>query len=79
VDKSAMLHQLRISGQEKRLDLLFHKRLMDDELPLSIGGGIGQSRVGMFMLRKAHIGEISAGIWPESMVHLCKAHGIQLL
>lgn len=79
VDKSALVHQLHLSGQEKRLSLLFHKRLMEDELPLSIGGGIGQSRVGMFMLRKAHIGEISAGIWPESMVHLCKAHGIQLL
>jgi aspartate--ammonia ligase len=52
---------------------------MEDELPLSIGGGIGQSRVGMFLLRKAHIGEISAGIWPEEMVHVCKAHGIQLL
>lgn len=79
VDKKALLHQLRMRGQEKRLDLLFHKRLMEDELPLSIGGGIGQSRVGMFLLHKAHIGEISAGIWPEQMVHLCKAHGIQLL
>lgn len=79
VDKRALLHQLQLTGQEKRLDLLFHKTLMEDELPLSIGGGIGQSRVGMFMLRKAHIGEISAGLWPESMVHLCKAHGIQLL
>lgn len=79
VDKEALLHQLHLKGQEKRLNLLFHKRLMEDELPLSIGGGIGQSRVGMFLLRKAHIGEISAGIWPEEMVHICKAHGIQLL
>jgi aspartate--ammonia ligase len=79
VDKAALLHQLKLRGQEKRLNLLFHKRLMEDELPLSIGGGIGQSRVGMFLLRKAHIGEISAGIWPEEMVHVCKAHGIQLL
>lgn len=79
VDKEVLLKQLHIKGQEKRLHLLFHSRLMDGELPLSMGGGIGQSRVGMFMLRKAHIGEISAGIWPEEMVHLCKAHGIQLL
>lgn len=79
VDKNALVHQLHLKGQEKRLNLLFHKRLMEDELPLSIGGGIGQSRVGMFLLRKAHIGEISAGIWPEEMVHLCRAHGIQLL
>ena len=79
VDKKALLHQLRLRGQEKRLHLLFHKRLMEDELPLSIGGGIGQSRTGMFLLRKAHVGEISAGIWPEEMVHVCRAHGIQLL
>lgn len=79
VDRTALLRQLHLKGQEKRLNLLFHKRLMEDELPLSIGGGIGQSRVGMFLLRKAHIGEISAGIWPEEMVHLCRAHGIQLL
>lgn len=79
VDKKALLHQLRLRGQEKRLHLLFHKRLMEGELPLSIGGGIGQSRVGMFLLRKAHVGEISAGIWPEEIMHICKAHGIQLL
>ncbi len=79
VDTESLVKQLRIKGQEKRLHLLFHHRLMEGELPLSMGGGIGQSRVGMFMLRKAHIGEISAGIWPEEMVFLCKAHGIQLL
>lgn len=79
VDRAALLRQLKLRGQEKRLELLFHKRLMEDELPLSMGGGIGQSRVGMFLLQKAHIGEISAGIWPEEMVHVCRAHGIQLL
>lgn len=79
VDKKALVHQLRLRGEEKRLDFLFHKKLMNGELPLSIGGGIGQSRVAMFLLRKAHVGEISAGIWPEAMVHLCKAHGIHLL
>jgi aspartate--ammonia ligase len=79
VDKKALLHQLNIRGQQKRLDLLYHRTLMADQLPLTMGGGIGQSRVGMFLLRKAHVGEISAGIWPEEMVHVCKAHGIQLL
>lgn len=79
VDKKALLHQLHLEGQERRLDLLFHRRLMEDQLPLSMGGGIGQSRVAMFLLRKAHIGEVSAAIWPEEMVHVCKAHGIQLL
>jgi aspartate--ammonia ligase len=79
VDKKALLHQLEITNQEHRLELLFHQRLVNDELPLSIGGGIGQSRIGMFFLRKAHIGEISAGMWPEEMVHLCKAHNIRLL
>ncbi|MEO6681488.1 MAG: aspartate--ammonia ligase [Ginsengibacter sp.] len=79
VDKKALLHQLNLKGQQKRLDLLYHRTLMEDQLPLTMGGGIGQSRVGMFFLRKAHVGEISAGIWPEEMVHVCKAHGIQLL
>lgn len=79
VDIEPLLKQLHITGQEKRLHPLFHHRLMEDELLLSMGGGIGQSRVGMFMLRKAHVGEISAGIWPEEMVHVCKAHGIRLL
>jgi len=79
VDKKALLHQLHLRSKEKRLELLFHKRLMEGQLPLSMGGGIGQSRVGMFLLRKDHIGEISAGIWPVEMVHLCNVHGIQLL
>lgn len=79
VDQKALLHQLQLRGQEKNLSLLFHQRLMEGELPLSMGGGLGQSRIGMFLLRKAHIGEISAGIWPEEMVHLCKAHDIHLL
>ncbi|MBN9350252.1 MAG: aspartate--ammonia ligase [Chitinophagaceae bacterium] len=79
VNKESLVRQLRIRGQEKRLELLFHKRMMNDELPLTMGGGIGQSRVAMFLLRKAHIGEISAGLWPEEMVHLCKSYGIQLL
>jgi len=67
VNRDVLLEQLRISGQESRKDLYFHKRLLNGELPQSIGGGIGQSRLCMFFLRKGHIGEIQAGIWPHEM------------
>lgn len=79
VDKETLLRQLSLKDQNQRQELLFHQLLLNDELPLSIGGGIGQSRIGMYFLRKAHIGEVSAGLWPEEMVHLCKAHDIRLL
>lgn len=79
VDKEALLRQLKQEGEEKRLELYFHKRLMNDTLPLSIGGGIGQSRLCMFYLRKAHIGEIQASIWPEDMRQECNAHNIHLI
>ena len=74
-----MQEQLRISGKEDRLELYFHKRLMNDTLPLSIGGGIGQSRLCMFFLRKAHIGEIQASIWPEEVIAECKKENIVLI
>ena len=79
VNKEALLKQLKEEGEEKRLELYFHKRLMDDTLPLSISGGIGQSRLCMFFLRKAHIGEIQASIWPEQMREECKALNIPLI
>lgn len=79
VNKEALLKQLREEGEEKRLELYFHKRLMDDALPLSIGGGIGQSRLCMFYLRKAHIGEIQASIWPEDMRQECLEHNMPLI
>ncbi len=79
VDKTALARQLKLSGQEQRLKLRFHQRLMNGELPLSIGGGIGQSRLCMFFLRKAHIGEIQASIWPEDMIAECKRSNIVLL
>ncbi len=63
----------------QRKDLFFHRRLLNDELPLSIGGGIGQSRLCMFYLRKAHIGEIQSSLWPREMVEQCQAHNITLL
>lgn len=79
VDKPALLRQLKLSGQEHRLEYKFHRRLMNDELPLSIGGGIGQSRLCMLYLRKAHIGEIQASIWPDEMIAECKRNNIILL
>ena len=79
VDKEALQRQLKEENEEERLKLYFHKRLMDDTLPLSIGGGIGQSRLCMFYLRKAHIGEIQASIWPEDMRKECEELDIHLI
>jgi aspartate--ammonia ligase len=79
VDKVVLVRQLKLSQKEHRLKLMFHQRLMNDELPLSIGGGIGESRLCMLYLRKAHIGEIQASIWPEEMIAECKKNNIILL
>lgn len=79
VDKEALLRQLEETGKQDRLKLYFHKRLMEDTLPLSIGGGIGQSRLCMLYLKKAHIGEIQASIWPEDMRKECAAIGMPLI
>ena len=79
VSKEALQHQLKITGTENRKELLFHKRLLNGELPQSIGGGLGQSRICMFMLRKAHIGEIQSSIWPPAMVEECKKNNIPLV
>jgi aspartate--ammonia ligase len=79
VDQKALLKQLEISGAEDRKALYFHKRLLNGELPLCIGGGIGQSRLCMYLLRKAHIGEIQASIWPEDMREKCQANGMTLI
>ncbi len=78
VDETAMEKQLEISGQLARKELFFHKELLSGSLPYSIGGGIGQSRLCMYLLQKAHIGEVQAGIWPESMREECKKHKIFL-
>ena len=74
-----MLRQLEIKGEEWKKELPYHKMLLSGELPSTIGGGIGQSRLCMFLLRKAHIGEIQSSIWPEEMVHECTANGIVLV
>lgn len=79
VDKEALLRQLALEGKEDRKELYFHKRLLEGSLPLSVGGGIGQSRLCMFFLRKAHIGEIQASIWPDDMREECRQLDIHLI
>ena len=79
VDKEALLRQLEITGKEDRKNLFFHKQLLNGKLPESIGGGIGQSRLCMVLLHKAHIGEIQASIWPEDMRKKCAALGMTLI
>jgi aspartate--ammonia ligase len=79
VDSKTLLSQLKKSGCEERRELLFHRRLLCNDLPESIGGGIGQSRLCMHYLKKAHIGEIQSSIWPGEMVDHCKRSGIILI
>lgn len=79
VDKESLVRQLELEGQEGREQLYFHRQLLAGKLPLSIGGGIGQSRLCMVLLHKAHIGEIQASIWPEQMVKECEEAGMPLI
>lgn len=79
VDKETLLKQLTAENKLDRLELPFHKSLVNDELPLTIGGGIGQSRLCMQILQKAHIGEVHASVWPEEEIKKCKEMGIELL
>ena len=79
VDKKALLSQLKKAGCEDRKDLPFQKAIINEELPYTIGGGIGQSRICMFFLRKAHIGEVQSSLWPEDMAAACEENGIRLL
>ena len=79
VDKDALLRQLKMQGKEDREGLYFHHRLLDGKLPLSIGGGIGQSRLCMVLLHKAHIGETQSSIWPDLMRQQCRQAGMPLI
>lgn len=79
VDPSALVKQLSLRSKQDRLSLYFHQRMMSGQLPLSIGGGIGQSRLCMHYLRKAHIGEIQASLWPQEMREEAKSKGIFLI
>lgn len=79
VDSKILKQQLIKKKQEYKMELHFHKKLLNDELTPSIGGGIGQSRLCMFFLRKAHIGEIQASIWPDEIREKCKVNNIHLI
>ncbi len=79
VDADSLRAQLKEKDKEDRLSFPFHKALLEDELPFTIGGGIGQSRLCMFMLEKAHIGEVQSSIWPESMLQECEKKNIIIL
>ena len=79
VDEEALKMQLQLAGCEERAGLEFHRMLLEKELPYTIGGGIGQSRICMFFLQKAHIGEVQASIWQEEMIKACQENGIVLL
>lgn len=79
VDRDALTRQLEIAGCQERAELPFQKSILNGELPYTIGGGIGQSRLCMFYLRKAHIGEVQCSIWPDDMREEAERHGIKLL
>ncbi|MBN2699343.1 MAG: aspartate--ammonia ligase [Bacteroidales bacterium] len=79
VNRKALLRQLEIQGKNERKELLFHRRLLNGEFPESVGGGIGQSRLCMYFLRKAHIGEVQASLWPGRMHEMCRRAGIFLM
>ncbi len=79
VDEEALERQLEIAGTTERKHFPFHRMLLDGELPYSVGGGIGQSRICMYFLQKAHIGEVQAALWPDEMIETCEKHGIKLL
>lgn len=79
VDEKTLKSQLSARGQEWKEELYYHKKLLSGELPCTIGGGIGQSRLCMYLLRKAHIGEIQSAIWPEAMYQACHKNGIDLI
>jgi aspartate--ammonia ligase len=79
VDKDALIRQLAFRGEEWKSSMMYHRMLIGGELPLTIGGGIGQSRLCMYLLRKAHIGEIQSSIWPDEMRKRCHDGGIGLV
>jgi len=79
VNKESLLEQLKLKGETDKISLDYHQRVLNEEVPLTIGGGIGQSRLCMFFLRKAHIGEVQSCIWPDKVVSKCKKNNIFIL
>jgi aspartate--ammonia ligase len=79
VTKETLKQQLKMTGQEDFLNLPYHRAILNDEIPLSIGGGIGQSRTYMYLLRTAHLGEVSVTVWPKKLKDICAARNIHIL
>ena len=79
VDEDALVKQLEAENCLERLELPYHKQILNKELPYTIGGGIGQSRLCMLLLKKAHVGEVQASIWPQEVIDECEKHNIHLL
>ncbi len=79
VNPESLIRQLTIRGMEERANLYWHKRLLANEMPLTIGGGIGQSRLCMYFLKKAHIGEVQASIWPQDVMEEAASLGVVLM
>ena len=79
VNPESLDRQLKISGCDNRRELQYHKMLLNNELPLTIGGGIGQSRISMLLLNKAHIGEVQVSIWDGQTANACENAGVMLL
>jgi len=79
VTKDTLQQQLELSGQLDFLELPYHQAILNDEIPLSIGGGIGQSRTAMLLLRKAHLGEVSVSVWPKELKDICAMRNIFVL
>ena len=79
VNERSLMAQLELSGHTERMDLPYHRALLSGELPLTVGGGIGQSRLCMVLLHKAHIGEVQASVWDEATLRWCAENGIALL
>ena len=79
VDGPALERQLDLKGEQFKRELYFHRRLIEGSLPLCIGGGLGQSRLCMLFLRRAHVGEVQASVWPQEMIDACAEHTITLL
>lgn len=79
VTKETLVKQLEMSNQMDYLEQPYHEAIMNDQIPLSVGGGIGQSRVQMLLLRKAHLGEVSVTVWPKQLKDICKNKNIRVL
>jgi aspartate--ammonia ligase len=79
VTKETLVKQLEMAGQMESLNLPYHKKIMNNEIPLSIGGGIGQSRTYMYLLRSAHLGEVSVTVWPKALKDICEKRNIHVL